>query len=81
MSPWIVDCRLTFLLLYVIQRVVKEYGLHIAPFLFEVLKSGINTKIKMFVVQETEFDCGLDCVILLDRICYRFNITPVTSCL
>ena len=52
---------------------------HSVILLFEVLKSRINTNIKVFMVQETEFVCGLDCVILLDRICYSFYITPVTS--
>jgi hypothetical protein len=35
---------------------------HSVILLFEVLKSGISTNIKMFKVQETEFECGLDCV-------------------
>jgi hypothetical protein len=54
---------------------------HSVILLFEVLRSGISSNIKVFMVQETEFECGLDCVILLGSICYRFNITPLTSCL
>ena len=54
---------------------------HSIILLFEVLKSRINTNMKVLMVQETGFVCGLDGVILLDRICHWFNITPVTSCL
>jgi hypothetical protein len=49
-----------------------EYGLHIAPFrrsaFWSAEKSNQYKCIKVFVVQETEFECGVECVILLDRL-------------
>jgi hypothetical protein len=48
---------------------------HSVILLFEVLKSRINTNIKVFMVQETEFECGVECVILLGRLLLVWHYT------